>query len=89
MIRNLIPIKSLGELWHGLISVFKRSVGGGKIMGWSQDQGVLARSWPVILSPHELGVLKGKLGAPEQLACTASITVMREPIVLELCIDMN
>lgn len=57
--------------------------------GWSQDQGVLARSWPVILPHRELGVLKGKLGAPEQLACTASITVMRAPIVLELCIDMN
>lgn len=34
---------------------------GGKMMGWSQDRGVLARSWPVILPHRELGVLKGKL----------------------------
>lgn len=59
------------------------------MMGWSQDRGALARSWPAILPHREPGVLKGKLGAPEQLACAASITVMRAPIVLELCMDMN
>lgn len=39
MIRNLILIKSLGELWHGLTSVFKRYVGRGKNDAMEPGQG--------------------------------------------------